>query len=123
VIETTTSSAGIGETQAQWQGRSLYVARIVWIALTLFACVLFLASLPGTWRFLQTVCSDGSCNLTSVHVEQLRAVGLSPDFFAWYLILLALIVSATFLIVATVIFVRRSENRQPRLGALGLAIF
>jgi hypothetical protein len=120
------SPDGQDEAHPRLHGRALFFVRLAWVAVTLLAIGLFIASLPSAFQYLHTVCTAAKCaegQLTPQRVQALRYLGLSVDFYASYLVGIAIVVAATFLAIATVIFMRRSDDRLALLGALTLAVF
>src|SRR5215813_13958852 len=72
-------------------GRWLLLARVGWVAVAGLALSLFIGSLPASFAESDTVCQTAACNndqLLPAAVQHLHALGLSLDFFAWYVLVL-----------------------------------
>jgi len=111
------------------RGRSLFLARTVWLVVALLAVAIFVA---GAWlRFaeLQQVCtaSAGVCSQHSLlrpeNVRELHSLGLSLGFWALYNSAMSVIFASVWWTVGAIIFARRSEDRMALLVSLFLVTF
>lgn len=86
----------------------------------------FVASLPPAWDELRQTCPAPPCEPTALgpdSVASLRAVGLTPDLYAWYLVVVAGAFAATSLAVAWALWRRRAEEPVAVAAALALGLF
>src|SRR5215210_6599864 len=114
---------------ATLQGRWLLLARVAWVAVALLSLGVLVYSIPSEVVRLRTPCTDTiSCNwlvrLSADDAQELRELGLSVNLFATYFVAL----EATFTVVApmvmgTIIFWRRSEDRMAFLTSLVLLTY
>jgi hypothetical protein len=108
----------------------LLLARLVWAAAALLALGLFVASVPLYFAHLKEVCtaSAQACTsdlqrLTPENVRQLRALGLSMDFYATYVVAVNVLSVVGWSAVGVLIFLRRSEDTMAFLVSLFLVVF
>ena len=111
-------------------GHWLLLARLAWAAAALLALGLFVASVPSYFAHLKEVCtaSAQACTsdlqrLTPENVRQLRALGLSMDFYATYVVAVNVLSVVGWSAVGVLIFLRRSEDRMAFLVSLFLVVF
>src|SRR5690348_17136050 len=95
------------------QGRTLVIARGVWIAGALAMLVIFFGTLPGNFACLDTVRATGSVvstgqlgQITLEGLRQLQALGLSAGFYAAFITINRVIFVLVWAIVGGVIFWR-----------------
>jgi hypothetical protein len=104
----------------------LFIARLIWLALVLTALVLFIAGTVDKFRQpLSTGCPQMACNpieLTSEDVALVQELGLSEKLFTVLLPTVTLLWNLSFLIVAFLIFSRRSNEWMALLLSATLAI-
>jgi len=103
------------------------------VAVTLLALTLFIASLPPYFAYLQRLNVSGVSSqfspadqLTPVGLHALQMLGLSLAFYAWYQILLRIILLLVFTIAGGVIFWKTwgpSTNRVALLASFYLVLF
>ena len=109
------------------RGRWLLVARVAWIAIAFLAVGLFIAALPYDFRELQRVCAGDDClvdvQLTPEDARALEDLGVSIGFYARYFLSIEVLLLATFVFVAAVIFWRRSDDWMAMFVSLALVIF
>ena len=114
----------IGDTRLH--GRSLVLLRVAWLTLVILTLGIFFASLSVYSAQLQTPCAGASCwytQLSAGQVEALKGIGLSPGVYAAYTVALTLASVVLCLVVSTLIFWRRSNDRMALLVALLLVVF
>jgi signal transduction histidine kinase len=110
-VQTSPRGAGVPE---HW----LLLARLGWLSVASVTLVHFIASLPVLDARFKMVCAD--CLLQPSNVVELGSLGLSVDFFATYLIVLAMLFAVMYFTVGAVLFWRRSQDRLALLVALVL---
>ena len=103
-------------------GNWLILARAVWIAITALTVLLFAITIPLTFVQLQTVCQSAGC-LTPVLVRDLHVLGLTPIFFALYILALQLIFTLTSMVIGIVIFWRKFDDGMALFVSLSLVTF
>jgi len=114
----------IGDTRLH--ERSLVLLRVAWLTLVILTLGIFFASLSVYSAQLQTPCAGASCwytQLSAGQVEALKGIGLSPGVYAAYTVALTLASVVLCLVVSTLIFWRRSDDRMALLVALLLVVF
>jgi hypothetical protein len=123
-------ASGVGSpapVQEGLSGRGLLIARVVWVALTVFLLGLGAASIPGYFAVLQAVCQHGAqCNRVQLRPDDVRLLhqlGLSPAFRAAWELALAVITTVIYTALAALIFWRRSDNRMALFCAYMLVLF
>ena len=122
------SSLQPGADSTRLQGRALVFARGVWIVGAVVALVIFFASLPASFAYFHTVSTTGNVlrgegQLTPEGLRQLRALGLSIDFYAAYLVTINVIFVLVWFAVGVLIFWRKSGERMAFVASLALVIF
>jgi len=111
---------------ARVPGRWLLLARVGWVAVAGLALALFIANLPASFALSATVCHTAGCTsdqLTPAAAQHLYALGLSLDFFAWYILVLKCLFVLVFAAVGLVIFWRRAADRTALVAAFTFLIF
>ncbi len=96
-------------------GRSLVIARSLWLVVCLAATLTFLFALPFRWTLLTHPSPTNLANLT--------ALGLTPTFFAAYSVFWEIVIAVPNIIVGFVIFWRCGEERIALLTSLMLIVF
>ena len=130
-INQTSSSRGVSvpppnATQMRLQGRWIVLARGLWITLVVLTLAIVFASLPVYIAQLQTPCAGSACGFQQLAPEQvgtLKGIGLSLGDYTAYTVALTLATMVVCLVVSTVIFLRRSDDRMALLVALMLVTF
>ncbi len=108
------SSLQPGADSTHLQGGALVLARGVWIVGVVVVLVIFFASTPVYFAALHVVGSNqlnlqyGS-QLTPADLRQLRALGLSVDFYAAYLVAISGVFVVAWFVVGGLIFWRKSQ--------------
>lgn len=117
-------------TAPRLRGRWLVLARIGWIASTLWVIAFYAATLPSYYASLQEVAPATLCHgcgpllpLSPADVQTLRHLGLSVDAFAWYVIAVQLFLLLGYGAVAALLFWRASSDRVALLTSLTLILF
>ncbi|HEY6543186.1 MAG TPA: hypothetical protein VIZ18_19745, partial [Ktedonobacteraceae bacterium] len=112
------------------QGRTLVIARGLWIAGAIIVLVVFFGTLPANFAYLDTVkatrplVSTGQLGqITLAGLRQIQALGLSVDFYAAFITLTRMIFVLVWAIVGGVIFWRKSDERIALLASFALVIF
>ncbi len=100
-------------TPTRLHGRGLLFARLVWSALVVVALALWALGIPPYFDELRAACSGHECNLLSLSAQEmdaLKSIGLSPEFYAGYQVVWGIFGTLAFIVVAAVIFWRRSDD-------------
>jgi hypothetical protein len=88
---------------------------------------LFVAGVPVEYTQLQLGCPTPACassgGVALVELSLLENLGHSPKFFAAYGIALEIVFASVFVVVAALIFWRKSSDRQALFVALALLLF
>ncbi len=105
--------------------RWLTLARAAWAVVAIVAIVIFGVSLSTYYDQLQTTCTGSTCDdsqLTPENLQAIEGLGLSLDFYAVYLVALAIIFVGVCFMLAAVI-VRRTQDRMALFVAFALVLF
>ncbi len=109
------------------RGHWLILARAGWLVVAALTISLFVASIPIEFAQLQLGCPTSSCassgGVAPVELSLLENLGPSPEFFAAYGIALELVFALVFVVVAGLIFWRKSSDRQAMFASLTLLLF
>jgi hypothetical protein len=107
------------------RGRWLVVARLAWVVAIVSAIGLQVLALPTRFEELRTVCTASNCGdrLTPAWLLQLHGLGLSAATYAAFHLAVDVALVLTFLTVATLIVVLRSDDWLAVLGSLTLVAF
>src|SRR5215207_6492789 len=96
------------------RSRWFILARAGWLIIAALTLSLFFASIPVEFAQLQLGCPTPACassgGVAPVELLLLENLGLSPEFFAAYGIVLELIFALGFIMVAALIFWRKSSD-------------
>ena len=113
------------ESEVRLQGAWLILARIAWLAASVLAVGLFIASIPSYFAFLHVpVASSFSApQLTPGDVAILRRFGLSLDLYAWLGTSVYLVILLAYVLVGIVLFWRKPDDRMALLASLSLVLF
>lgn len=113
-------------------GRGLAIARAAWVAVTLLAVMLFVVELPMFYEDPSglTYSGDEYGEVSTYDVgdrneasyANLAQLGLSAEFYAGYNIALSVAFAAACLALATLIFVRKSDEPIALFVALTLVL-
>ena len=106
-------------------GRPLILARVVWIGVVALSVGLHLISIPLTFAYYKTVCSGADCPFGQVSpagLEQLRQAGVSLGLYAGAFTAFGAFVTLVFLMVAAVIFWRKSDDWMAIFASLTLVL-
>jgi len=100
---------------------------VVWVALVLLALGLFFGSLPTYFAYLHIIVKPSpevsGPQLTPNDVRSLQVVGLSLDFYAWFIIIVSLFFLFVYVWVGVVLFWRKSDDRMALLASISLVLF
>ena len=96
-------------------GRTLVVARSLWLVICVTVTFTFLFALPYRWALLTRPSPTNLANLT--------ALGLTPTFFAVYSLLWDILIAGIYTILGFIIFWRCGNERLALLAALILVVF
>jgi signal transduction histidine kinase len=111
--------------RSRWTSRTFSVwrilARMLWFALVLLTLFQIIVSFPGRYAQFTSVCA--SCLLRSDNIEELRTLGLSPQGFAIYLLVLAALFTLIYWLVGATIMWRKVDDPLAVLVAFALLFF
>ena len=109
------------------RSRRLILARAAWLVAGALAVGLFVAGIPAEYRQLQLGCPTSACasigGVASVELSLLVNLGISPEFFAAYGVALDVVFASVYIVVAALIFWRKSSDRQALFVSLALLLF
>jgi hypothetical protein len=120
-----TSHQSQDQTDMQLRGGWLVLMRAAWILIVTLSLAVSIVDIPLKFRRLHTVCVGFSCEqqLTAGIVQDLHHLNLSVDFFATYLVIFGFGSLLVWVVMALLIFWRRSDDRMALLVALFLVLF
>ena len=122
----TSSPQPPGPAAPRLRGRSLVLARAVWLALAALTLVVFVASLPALFTGLQTICRAAACPAWQLTPDEARALQRFGDTFSGFAagqVLGSAVIELVSFAVGAVVFWRRSDERIALLVALFLIMF
>ena len=108
------------------RGRWLFAARAAWVAVALLSVGLFIAGLPSSYDESLTVCTGVDCGMERLlpdDAEALRDLGLSERFYAGFFTGFVSLFALSFILVAGLIFWRRSDDWMAMLVSVALVSF
>jgi signal transduction histidine kinase len=109
------------------RSRWLTLARAGWLAVATLTVGLFAAGIPAEFAQLELGCPNPSCASTGgiapVELPLLENLGISPEFFAAYGIALEVVFALVFVLVAGLIFWKKSSDRQALFVSFALLLF
>ena len=115
------------ESTTRLRGRWLVIVRVAWLLVLLTTFGLFVAGLPVQFEYLHTTCTEMPCldqeRLTPEYLRTLQELGLSVEFYAIYFIALNVAFATIYLVIAAVIFWRKSDDWLALFVALMLLTF
>jgi hypothetical protein len=106
-------------------GRSLLLARIIWIAVAASAVGLFAVGIPSEFDMFRTVCQT-ACDAQQLSPRSLRALdglGLTPDLYAGFAVVLDVMFAAVYCGISLLIFRRKPDGRMALFVSLALLTF
>ena len=113
------------EVDTRLHGGWLILARIVWIVMVVLSLTISIIDIPLQFARLHIVCIGSDCGqqLTASIVRDLHKLNLSVDFFAASVIIIEFGSYFVWVVVAFVIFWRKSNDWMALLVALFLVLF
>jgi len=113
------------DAEMRLQGGWLLIARVAWVAVSLLAVGLFVASLPSYFASLHMLAKSSyfAPLLTSDDVHVLHRLGLSLDFYAWINMSVYIIIFLVYVLGGLVLFLRKSDDRLALLASISLVLF
>src|SRR4051812_7138492 len=110
------------EAHTTLSGPRLLAARLVWVVVSLFTIVVFVAAFPARYRQLADHIGDV---LTGVnwYASDPRHLGISPDFYATYNLAFEALFAFIFVLVGLFIAARRSDDWMVLFSSLVLITF
>ena len=124
--ETLASARSQNEADTELHGYKLILARAAWATITIVAVALCIADIPPGYAEQLTVCTQSLCQnqqATPSMVRALHSAGLSLQFYALYLQILASTTVSIALAIALIIAWRKSRDWMGLLVSLALIIF
>lgn len=107
---------GVSAVNLRLQSRWTALARVGWLLLTALTILLYLVGVPKGYATLLTLCNGfpdcANQQLNPMLAHQLANMGLSIRLYAWYFTALGALHVLVCLIIASVIFWRRSDERM-----------
>jgi signal transduction histidine kinase len=94
---------------------------MLWLALVLLTLFQVIVSFPGRYAQFSTICP--SCLLRPDNIEGLQSLGLSPQGFAIYLLVLAALFTLIYCLVGATIMWRKVDDPLAVLVAFALLFF
>lgn len=112
-LETMPNTGTSNESDTRLYGRWLILARILWATMTLFILCLFVVAIPVRFHELQHICMQGVCNelqLVPGDISALKELPFSLNIYAAYIIPLEVAYTLSYVLIAAIIFWRRSDD-------------
>ncbi|CAN5139526.1 hypothetical protein BH18ACT10_BH18ACT10_16390 [soil metagenome] len=106
-------------------GRSLTLARIIWVVVAAFAVGLFAAGISSEFNLFHTLCQT-TCDAQQLSPRNLRALeglGLTLDFYAGYAVVLDVMFAAVYCGISLLIFWHKPDGRMALFVSLALLTF
>ncbi len=120
---TATEMVGVSSTRGAsntlLSGRWLAIARIVWVLVFVAILAAFFIQTPYYLAFMSRACPD-TCGFTTQQEAALASIGISLDVFAWIALSCTLGISLISVVLALILFRRRSNDWMAQLVALFL---
>ena len=104
-----THATPISQSEPHLKGRTLLLARLIWMALVALNLVSFITDIPNYFTAFQQVCVR-TCAFSPRQADALAAIGVSMPTYAMMVVTLACAVVLTALIMALLLFWRRSDD-------------
>ncbi len=111
---------------SELRGRWLTLARAAWVTIALLTAILFLAGVPASFEYLQTACTEPTCDgpqPTPSMVRELSRLGLSVSLYAAFLVALDVVFALVCFALSGLIVWHRPTSQPPMLAALALITF
>jgi hypothetical protein len=127
--ETAQPTVALSGTDTRLSGRWFVLVRLMCLSLCILSVGLFVASIPSYLAYLHMLCTGTatacavSGQLTPGDVRRLQELGLSIEFFATYIIVVASIFALGYWLVAALLFWRKSDNRMALFTVVCLGTF
>ncbi|HKS69875.1 MAG TPA: hypothetical protein VJQ45_05625 [Ktedonobacterales bacterium] len=108
------------------RGRTLALARVVWLLVTAAVVALDIAGIPATYTKFGTIClhcqpDNGQPTVGQAHA--LHAMGISLHFWASYETAIVVVTMLVYIGMGTLLFIRRSDDRMALFASLTLVTF
>jgi hypothetical protein len=123
---TDSRSEARGASGTHLHGRWLILVRIVWLVVVVLSLAISIAYIPLQFAQLHIACVGAACTgqeLTSGIVQELHRMNLSVDFYAACFVILNFSFYLVWVVVAFVIFWRKSNDWMALIVALFLVLF
>jgi hypothetical protein len=124
--QVTTPDVCVQTIPTQLQGPWLWAVRLVWVLIFSFALGTFVYSVPVGYTRLLTLCAPPGCaddQLLPAAAQTLAQNGISLYFYALYNIGLTVLFTVVYLVLAALIFWRRSADGMAIFASLTLTVF
>jgi hypothetical protein len=114
-----------GSSDTRLRGRWLVLARVAWLAIAAFCLVVFILGIPLNYADLGKVCTIQPCDQdpTPDSIARFHAAGLSLGFYSAYVGTIALISGLVYLVIAALIYWRKSNTWIGLLTSLFLITY
>ena len=122
----TTTHLQKSSAEVRVSGRWLFIARVACVSVALLALIIWGWGVPFRYAQLGTVCTVPPCGdqqPTPTSLAAFRAAGMTPGFYAAYTGTLEVLFTLVFLLIAAVVFWRKSDTRIGLVTALCLVTF
>jgi hypothetical protein len=117
--ETVDVSSTRGASNTLLSGRWLAIARVVWVLVFVAMLAAFFIQIPYYLAYMSRACPD-TCGFTTQQEAALASIGISLDVFAWIALSCTLVISLISVVLALILFWRRSNDWMAMLVALFL---
>jgi hypothetical protein len=122
----TTTDLQKSSAEVRVSGRWLFIARVACVSVALLAFIIWSWGVPFRYAQLGTVCTVSPCGdqqPTPASLAAFRAAGMTLGFYAAYTGTLEVLFTLVFLLIAAVVFWRKSDTRIGLVTALCLVTF
>lgn len=117
--ETAGTSSTRGASNTLLTGKWLAIARVAWVLVFTAMLAAFFIQIPYYLAFMSRACPD-TCGFTKQQEAALASIGISLDTFAWIALSCTLFISLISVVLALILFRRRTNDWMALLVALFL---
>ncbi|HEX6483733.1 MAG TPA: hypothetical protein VF043_33215 [Ktedonobacteraceae bacterium] len=126
-MQTTNRDEQRGERDTRLHGHWLALMRVIWVVIVVLSVGLFIVGVPFSYAASQAICATAPCNttnqLTLDQVHELQHLGLSLEFYALFVTVLAIIFEIGYIATGILIFWRKSDERVALVASFYLVTF